>query len=45
MVMRGLVDGAEIKNLKAQSDADGLFQFTGIKGNQFGVVAKRAAMQ
>jgi hypothetical protein len=41
MIMGGLGDGAEPRTLKTQSDAQGLFQFTGIKGWQLGVVVKK----
>ena len=40
-VMHGLGDGAKNQTLETQSDTNGLFQFTGIIGSQFGVGAKK----
>ncbi len=41
-VMGGLGDGANNQTLTTQSDTNGLFQFTGIKGWHLGIVAKKA---
>ena len=41
MVMGGLGDGAKNRTLATQSDTNGLFQFTGIKGWQFNIVVKK----
>jgi hypothetical protein len=40
-VMHGLGDGAKNQTLKTQSDTNGLFQFIGINGAQFGVGIKK----
>jgi hypothetical protein len=40
-VMGGLGDGANNQTLKAQSDPDGLFQFTGIKGWRLNVIVRK----
>lgn len=41
-VMGGLGDGAKNQTLTALSDANGFFQFTGLKGWQLGILVKKA---
>jgi hypothetical protein len=41
MVMGGLGDGAKNQTLTTQSDTNGLFQFTDIKGWRFGITVKK----
>ena len=41
MVMGGMGDGAKNQTLTTQSDTNGLFQFTGIKGWRFGITVQK----